>query len=274
MKTKNVSKWALIFMVLVAVASVAVIRAASATGNQNHTCQGGHNCNDDGGNAEADANAEAWADANANADASADSSSDSSASADASNGDQTVNFNGPSELKTTGRAYQSSGDATADCQKFGGISSGWVGGALGLGINFTDKECRQLKVYDRLVDRGLLKVANATLCQTKTLRKLYGRDGAGQCQAELETAYTASQGAGSTEIQDEIADLRRMVRELSETSRQAPPDSPGIGRPYSEYDGAQGETAVLERVTDCPPPPDCPDCSEQATRAFEQCVAK
>lgn len=255
MKKKTFNKWLLVAMVAFGIGSVLVIRDAAATGDQDHTCQGGHNCND-GGDIDIDVDADATADAQA--DANADSSSDASAQADASNGDQTVNFNGPSELKTTGRAYTSSGDATADCQKFGGISSAWLGGALGLGLNFTDKECRQLKVYDRLVARGLVTVANATLCQTRTLRKLYGRDGQGQCVTALTDAYSASQGDQGDAIRDEMDDLRKMVRELSLTSRQAAPDS-------AYQDDACTES---ERVAACP------DCEEQATRAFKACVAK
>ena len=247
MNQKTYSKLGLIALIVAAILAVMVVRDASATGSSHH--------NDD---VDVDVTVEADAQADANADASADSSSDSSAQADASNGDQTVNFNGPSELKTTGRAYQSSGDATADCQKFGGISSGWVGGALGLGVNFTDKECRQLQIYDRLVDRGLLTVANATLCQTRTLRKIYGRDGSGTCQTDLTDAYKASQGDATAEVRDEMDELRRMVQELSLTSRQATPAD------------AYGDDACTEseRVADCP------DCEEQATRAFQTCVTK
>ena len=53
-------------------------------------------------------------------------------------------------------------------------------------------------------------------------------------------------------------DLRKMVRELSLTSRQAPPDS-------AYPDDACPES---ERVDVCP------DCEEQATRAFKACVGK
>jgi len=264
-KTKNVVNWTLVFMIVVGLASVLIIREAGATGGRD----------------DPDVTAEAEADAQAEADASADSSSESSAQADASNGDQTINFTGPSEVKTTGRAYLSSGDATADCQKFGGVSSAWLGGALGLGINWTDKECRQLKVYDRLVDRGLLLVANKALCDTRTLRKLYGKGGGGQCAAELGNAYNASQGA-QDDIRNQVAELRRLVRELSVTSSQAPqgaktgetagsvhnvpPQDAQDGRStYAEYPSNPGNTA------DCKP---CPDCSEQATRAFQACVAK
>ena len=183
---------------------------------------------------------------------------------------QAIEFNGPSQVKTTGRSFISSGDATADCQKFGGISSGWLGGALGLGVNWTDKECRQLQIYDRLVDRGLISVANMTLCGTKTLRKLYGKDGAGQCQSELATAYTSFQGAQG-DVQAQVDELRQLVRDLSS---QASQDDPGGGKGYTAYDDDQGGTVVLERVQDgdsCEP---CPDCEAEATRAFKACVSK
>lgn len=186
---------------------------------------------------------------------------------------QALTVNGSDELKTTGRAWVSSGDATADCQKFAGISTGWLGGALGLGVNFTDKDCRALQIYDRLVGQGEVDVANRLLCGTKALRKAYGKGKADVCELALNDAidgYQANQGAQEAEIDR----LRRQVRELSESSRQATPGSPGNGTGYSEYDRQDGETVALERVTDAATCPDCPDCSEEATRAFKQCVAK
>ena len=282
MTKRKIDKWLLVFMVVVGLACVGVMRSASAD------CGGGngsddppaHGCDDGNGggdNGEGGGDSMAESDANAQADANADASagSESDASADASTGDQTVNLN---QAKTTGRSYMSSGDATADCQKFGGISSGWVGGALGLGINFTDKECRLLKVYDRLVDRGLLLVANKALCDTRTLRKLYGKGGAGTCQAELTDSYQTSQD----DVRDEVDDLRRMVRELSERSRTANTSSQGAeSGETAEYghnepsQDAQDERSTLSEyqstAENCEP---CPDCEEQATRAFKACVAK
>lgn len=255
MKQKTAFKYMFVALIAAAIASVFLVREASATGNSHH--------NDD---VDVDQEQSQTQDQDQEQSQTQDQTNDQSQA-----NDQTINFNGPDELKTTGRAYVSSGDATADCQKFGGISSGWVGHAVGLGINWTDKECRQLQIYDRLVDRGLIKVADATLCRTKTLRKVYGKGNAGQCETELETAYRASQGDGSVEVQDEIDDLRRMVQELSEKSRQATPASPGDDVPYSRYEGEPGDTAVLERAKDCAP---CQDCEAEATRAFKACVTK
>lgn len=254
MNQKTYSKLGLIALIVAAILAVMVVRDASAT-------------NRDDPDVDVDQRQEQEQDQSQDQSQGQDQSQ--TTNQDQANS-QSLTLNGSNELKTTGRAYTSSGDATADCQKFGGISSGWLGGAFGLGINWTDKECRQLKVYDRLVDRGLIVVANKALCGTKTLRKLYGRDGAGTCQAELRTAYDASQGASESEIDE----LRRMVLELAESSRQAAPDSPENGIGNTEYDRQDGEAAFVGSVTDAETCPDCPDCSVEATRAFEQCVSK
>ena len=262
MKKRTVNKLGLVALIVAAILAVMVVRESSATGRDN-----------DDQRQEQDQGQEQSQDQDQGQEQSQDQTNDQSQA-----NSQAIEFNGPSEVKTTGRAYQSSGDATADCQKFGGISSAWLGGALGLGINFTDKECRQLQVYDRLVDRGLIQVANATLCGTRTLRKLYGRDGAGQCQDELSAAYQASQDVQESEFDA----LRRQVQELSELSRTANTASQGAKTGETANTGHNGPPQVAQdgRSTSKEYPGTsetcgaCPDCSEEATRAFQACVSK
>lgn len=149
---------------------------------------------------------------------------DASASASQTQGnEQSIAFNAP---KSTGRSFVSSGDATADCQKFAGLSSGWLGGALGLGLNFTDKDCRLLLIYDRLVVQGHATAANRVLCKTKAMGQVYGKNSGDACFTELSALFA------------------EIEVESSAQTTQAPPDTPA---PYTEYERKDGETASLER---------------------------
>lgn len=236
-------------MIVAAVLAILVVREATATEKpyQDHTCQGGHNCNDGGGDIDIDADLDVDVDSHSEADA--DAQADASASA--TNEGNTVTSSTHIDARTPGRSFIGGGDSTAPEQKVFAISGGWLTGSAGIRWDWTDKEARTLRIADDYEADGLIGIADDLRC---SLRRIYRNVGGSKtkCRAEVDQARQDAASASQVVPADEIAELRRMVRELSQASQRA------------AYDAQDAEN--------CAEP--CPDCDEQATRAFQACVAK
>lgn len=272
-------------MLVVAVASVLVVREAAATEKPGHTCQGGYGCNTKGGDvnvnagggkADADANADvdinidtggadaradADADANATADANADADADATADASASNTGNTVTSSTHIDARTPGRSFVGGGDSTATDQKVFAISGGWLTGSAGIRLDWTDKEARVLRIADDLEADGLVLESDDMRC---SLSRIYRNVGGtkDKCRARMVAgrALAQPQDAKSSEIDE----LRRMVQELSEKSRQAPPGVPGSDQGSTTGEGAQYSTNAVEHsYTEA-------ECVEMAARKAEK----
>lgn len=97
-------------------------------------------------------------------------SQSSSSSADNTGNQQNVQFNAPEDV---GNAFMSSGSSTSPCQKVRGLGSGWLGGALSLRWDATDKDCRRILIAERARLRGRDQFADHLICSTKSVENTF-----------------------------------------------------------------------------------------------------
>jgi hypothetical protein len=139
---------------------------AEATGNQDHECQGGHNC--DGGDIAIDVDAvggdsssESWADSNA------DSESVSSAEASADNSvATTVNFSNPKSTTVRNVASPDTPNVypSAPCRIARSAGLSIAGGALSGGSSVEDPECTLRETARTFQYLGVPEIGLHLLC--------------------------------------------------------------------------------------------------------------
>lgn len=221
---------------------VLCIQMAYATGNGgDHTCQGGHNCNNNGDNhggqtvAESEATATAESVSGASADASSYSegstsssvsqAGDSQSAASASNDGVTVE--GDRVENNSSNIVLVPNNNTESCLRVWGIAFGRNGESGALGIPWRSARCDYEQAADDAFAAGERELGWFWKCQNKSLYKTFKLEGMSNDEAKQECHKKAVGAVGNLKtidtLREQLAtseDLRKIERDRHEKLTQ------------------------------------------------------
>lgn len=160
------------------------VDAAYATGNQDHTCQGGHNCNDNGGeltqvqdqNQQQDQTQTQRQEQNQGQ----DQTQNANATATNAGNSQNVSFssNTPDDItiRNTASARPPNFNATAPCYYGWSAGLGVAGANIGGGKNKLDPECNLRETARTLAGLGEIELAIRVVCASQAAQDALGDD--------------------------------------------------------------------------------------------------
>ncbi len=149
---------------------------------QDHTCQGGHNCNEGGGNGPIDVNSDSFSRSESHSESSAIAASEGGeggvGGSGGSVGDITITEDNPDDITFRNTPGLGGGAAPGNA----GFRIAFPGFGFGMDLPWSPKDKKKLAIYDRLILRGNGVAATKVLCTTSIMEDLYTE---GDCETSL-----------------------------------------------------------------------------------------